>query len=659
MVKLTRLLSPIRIGKMELSNRICMGELGPNGDGKGCPTQRTIDFYVARAKGGAGLIMVGGTYPSRNGATSRWGTWLFEDSVIPGWSRLVTAMRESNPEVKLGVQLLHCGRQMHVHAEGVFEGSRPVAPSATSYQFGIVPHELTTEEVGLVVQEYVEATRRAQEAGFDCIGLHGAHGYLISQFLSPYSNRRTDRYGGSVEKRARFACEIIEGIKRRCGQDFPVLIKINCEDYVNAPEQIHLEQAKAMVPLLEHAGADEIHISGGQHESYLAVPVSPYTIGRAFFAKETGEIRKTAHVPIGASCRINDVELAEGLLEEGKADLVWMARPFMSDPEFPNKAKAGRLDEIRTCIACCTCIDMLWDDWMREWRCAVNPETMREAMLPIVRTVNPKKILVIGGGPAGCEAACVAAESGHRVTLWEKAGKIGGQVNLTTAIPSKYEYRSIPRHYEARMKSLQVSVELKKEGTVEKVKEFSPDVLILATGSVMEKPPIPGVDGSNVVLATEVIEGKVKIGDCVAVIGGGVVGMETAELLVGRGKKVVMVVRTRLGRGMVRMVYHILRDKLEKAGVEILTRTRTLQIDSSGVRVLLPSGEERRVEVETVVLATGSRGNRSLLDGFEEAVPEIHVIGDALKPRNIMTAIYQGATAGRALDNYHPKKWKK
>jgi NADPH-dependent 2,4-dienoyl-CoA reductase/sulfur reductase-like enzyme len=330
----------------------------------------------------------------------------------------------------------------------------------------------------------------------------------------------------------------------------------------------------------------------------------------------------------------------------------------MSDPEFPNKAKAGRLDEIRTCIACCTCIDMLWDDWMREWRCAINPETMREAMLPIVRTVNPKKVLVIGGGPAGCEAACVAAESGHRVTLWEKTGKIGGQVNLTTAIPSKYEYRSIPRHYEARMKSLQVSVELKKEGTVEKVKEFSPDVLILATGSVIEKPPIPGVDCSNVVLATEVIEGKTAMGDRVAVIGGGVVGMEVAELLSGQGKKVVMVVRTKLGRGMVRMVYHLLREKLQKAGVEILTKTRTIEIVPSGVRVLLPSGEERRVEADTVVLATGSRGDRSLLDELEPVVPEIHVIGDALKPRNIMTAIYQGAAAGRALDNYHPKKWK-
>jgi len=658
MTQLKKLLSPIQIGKMELPNRICMGELGPNGDGRGCPSQRTIDFYAARAKGGAGLVIVGGSYPGKSGATSRWGTWLFEDAVIPGWARMVKVLRQANPEVKIGVQLLHCGRQMHVHAEGAFADNKPVAPSAISYQFGIVPHELTTEEVGEVVEEYVESTRRAQEAGFDCIDLHGAHGYLISQFLSPYSNRRTDRYGGSVENRARFACEIIEGIKERCGEDFPVLIKINCRDYVHAPEQIDLEHTKAVVPFLEHAGADEIHISGGQHESYLAVPVSPYTIPRAFFAEETGEIRKIARVPIGTSCRINDLELAEKLLSEGKTDLIWMARPFMSDPEFPNKAKEGRLDEIRTCIGCCTCIDMLWDDWMREWRCAINPETMRERMLPVVRSVNPKKVLVIGGGPAGCEAGCAAAESGHQVALWEKEESLGGQVNLCMVIPSKYEFGNIPRYYQARLKALGVSVELKRDATVDRVKEFNPDVVILATGSFMERPPITGVDGSGVVFATDVIGGRRPAGERVVIIGGGVVGMETAELLSGQGKKVVMVVRSKLGRGMVRMIYHILRGKLEKEGVEILTKTRTLEIDSAGVRVMLPGGEERFIEADTVILATGSRGNRSLLDVLEGIVPEIHVIGDALKPRNMMTAIYQGAMAGRALDDYHPKKWK-
>jgi 2,4-dienoyl-CoA reductase-like NADH-dependent reductase (Old Yellow Enzyme family)/thioredoxin reductase len=656
--QLSRLFSPLRVGRMELANRICMGELGPNGGGHGSPTERTINFYVARARGGAGLIMVGGTYPSKEGANSRWGGWLFEDAVIPGWARLVKAVRKASSEVRIGVQLQHCGRQIHVDAEGAFKESQPVAPSAISYQFGIVPHELTTQETQKIITQYVEAACRAQEAGFDCIGLHGAHGYLISQFISPYSNRRTDRYGGSVENRARFACEIIEGIKKKCGQDFPVLIKINGSDYVNAPEQIDLEHTKAVVPFLERAGADEIHISGGQHESNIAVPVSPYTIPRAFFAEETGEIRKVAHIPIGASCRINDLELAEKLLGEGKADLIWMARPFMSDPEFPNKAKEGRLDEIRSCIACCTCIDMLWDDWMRNWRCAINPEAMRETMLPIVPTVNPKKVLVIGGGPAGCEAGCVAAESGHRVTLWEKEAKLGGQINLITVIASKYEYRNIPRYYQARLKVLGVLVELNREATVEGVKAFGPDVVILATGSLMERPSLPGVKGSGVVFATDVIEGKVKVGGRVVVIGGGVVGMETAELLSEQGKKVVMVVRSKLGRGMVRMVYHILRGKLEKAGVEILTKTRTLGIESSGVRVMLPGGEERRIEAETLVLATGSRGNRMLLDGLEDVVPEVHVIGDALKPRNIMTAIYQGAMVGRALDDYHPKKWK-
>jgi 2,4-dienoyl-CoA reductase (NADPH2) len=557
------------------------------------------------------------------------------------------------------VQLLHCGRQKHVEAEGAFDGM-PVAPSALPYRFGPVPHELTTEEVEQVVEDYIRATERAQEAGFDSIGLHGAHGYLISQFISPYTNRRTDKYGGSAEKRATFPCEIISGIKKRCGQNFPVIIKINSRDHVDAPEQIDLEHTKVVVPLLEKAGADAIIISGGQHESTIPVPVSPYTIPRAFFSDAAGEIKKIARVPIGASCRINNPLLGEQLLEEGKADLIWMARPLMADPELPNKAKEGRVSEIRTCIACCTCIDMLWDDWIREWHCAVNPECMRESTMKIIKTPTPKSVLIIGGGPAGCEAACIAARIGHHVTLWEKENRLGGQVNLAAILDSKYEFRTIVPYYEASLNALGVTVELSKEGTVEKVKQLNPDVVIVATGSVPRKPPIPGIESSSsVVESSDVLRGRVKTGERVVIIGGGVVGMETAEFLVEQGKNVTMVVRTKLGKGMVRMVYHALRTKLKAAGVEILTNTQTLEIDPSGVRVSLPSGETRHIQADTVVLATGAKANRSLLDELEDEVPEIYVIGDALKPRNIMTAIYQGATVARALENYQPKKWKK
>ena len=657
MAKLEALFDKAKIGSMELRNRICLGEIIAQAYPDGNMSDATIDFYVERARGGVGLIMVGAAVSDFNGIASKYQGRLDDDKYIPRLSEMARRIHEASPEVKVGIQVLHAGRQSHTHAKGAMPGVRLVAPSPIKCRGCEAPHELTTEEVEFQVRQFVEAARRLKEAGFDCVGLHGAHGYLISQFISPYSNKRTDKYGGSIENRARFACEIIEGIKKTCGNDFPVLIKINCKDGVDpseyplAKEQITVEHTVAVAPLLEKAGADEVHVSASQYESRDPIGVSPYMIPRGCNADCSAEVKKVVKIPVGVINSINDPLLAEQILEKGKADLIWMARPLIADPELPNKAAEGKLDEIRTCIRCSTCIDILWNEWYIDTRCAINPEAWREKQFGIVRTLRPKKVLVIGGGPAGLEAARVASLIGHEVILWEKSDKLGGQANLATIAPYKDEFSNLIRYFSVQMKKLDVKVELGKEATPALVEKLKPDVIVVATGSTTLFPPIPGADRSIVVDARDVLTGKAEVGNKVVVIGGGEVGMETAQVLAEKGKRITMVVRTKMGKGMVQMVYFWMRSELAKHGVEMLPNTKTEEITDSGVVVVDVEQKRRTIEADTVVMAAGARPETALHKALEDIAPEIHLAGDCLYPGDIRSAIYHGAAVARMLDD--------
>jgi 2,4-dienoyl-CoA reductase-like NADH-dependent reductase (Old Yellow Enzyme family)/thioredoxin reductase len=649
MHKFEKLFTKIKIGEMELKNRICFGEQAPQAK-NGIITQVTEDFYVARARGGCGLVMVGGTCPDISGLGTNSMARIDDDKYIPALAKMAKRVHEAAPDVKIGIQIMHEGREMRPYAADAPPNMSPVAPSPIKFAFGVIPHELTIPEIEYMENQFVKAAQRIKEAGYDCVEVHGAHGYLVGSFFSPHTNKRTDKYGGSVENRARFACEIIQGIKQQCGKDFPVLIKMNSIDRIEDKDQLTPEIAAAIAPYLEKAGVDEIHISGGQHESPIWTSVGPYYVPKAVFADFAHQVKKTVNVPVGVINRINDPVLADHLITDGKVDLVWMLRPLVTDPELPNKAAAGKLDEIRTCIACNTCHDILNKGWFHEVRCAVNPDAWREGVSHLEVSLRRRRVLVVGGGPSGMEVARICALIGHDVTLWEKDGKLGGLLNLAAIPPGKSEILTIIRYYTAQFKALGVKTELNKEATTDLVKKMAPDVIIIACGSDTYFPPIPGINNSIVVDARKVIEGTAKVGDKIVIIGGGEVGIETAELLSDQGRNVTLVeMLPKIGEQMVTEALAFISQKFTEHKVQIMTSAQVKEINSNGILVLDEKNTKRTIKADTVIIATGAKPNTKVMEDLRGLAREVYLSGDCLVPGNIMLAIHQGSMIGRML----------
>lgn len=634
-----KLFEPIQIGSMKLKNRLILSGINVNYAAEdGTVTKRLKDFYVERAKGGVGMVQTGICYVDPLGSFFTNMMGIHNDSVIPG-------LREMAQEVQsygaaFVVQLCHVGR----YASSKVTGAQPVAPSAVASRVSHeMPRELTVPEIKGIIEAFAQGARRARDAGADAVDLAGAVGYLIAQFLSPYSNKRNDEYGGDMERRMQFVLEIMDRIQQTVGKDYPIMIRISGDEFL--PGGNTLEDMKVVAQALEKAGIASINVIPGWHES--PVPLVSWHVAPAQYAYLAEEVKKVVKVPVIASNRINTPELAERLIAEGRVDMVTMARALIADPEMPRKALEGRVDEIRPCVACNQgCYDRLFANL--DISCMSNPAAGREDEFAIRPAPNPRKVMVVGGGPAGMEAARVAASRGHQVTLYEKSSALGGQLALAAVPPGKGEINSLVSYYSNQMARLGVKVNLGQEATAETVGREKAEAVIVAAGASPIIPNMAGVNGQNVVTALDVLAGKSGAGERVVIVGGGQVGVETADFLAEQGKKVtILEMLDKIGPDLGVTVRWIVMKRIAEKGIKSFSGARVQEITSKGV-TYEKDGASQFLEADTVVLAVGARAEKKLTQELESKV-EVYAVGDCVQARKALDAIYEGAKAGLSV----------
>ncbi|PIX24981.1 MAG: NADH:flavin oxidoreductase [Deltaproteobacteria bacterium CG_4_8_14_3_um_filter_45_9] len=650
MTKLTKLFFPGSVGKLELKNRLVMAPMGTmSHDKEGFILPRTVDFYTERARGGVALIICQSSsilFESR--APGRPGAW--DEKFIPGLRKISEAIHKYG--AKAAFQVLHHGKLLTAHRKGMEHPDEidPVAPSAIPWGLKKeVPREASKEDIKHLVDGFAEAARRIHDAGFDAVEVNGAHGYGIGQFLSPRTNHRTDEYGGNAENRARFACEIITAIKRRVGNDFPIIFRMSASEFIKGG--ITLEDSLIQAPLFEKVGSDALEVSGGVVETaHITNPC--YLHYDAPFADLAAAIKGVVSIPVMVVGKIGNPMLAEQILKEGKADFVVMGRPLLADPELPKKAMAGEFEQIRRCLFCNNCWSVMerQDFKGRGIRCTVNPAILREKEFEIKPTNLPKKVLIAGGGLAGMEAAHILAQRGHKTILWEKNERLGGQWNIACKIKGKEDYARLTEQMAQSLEEAGVEVLLGREVTVEFIREVQPQVIVAATGAVPRIPNVPGGQGKNVVQAVDMISGNARVGEKVVVIGGRALGMETALMLAEERRHVSLCTRRELGRGVERYTAVTLRDRLVEKGVYLYPLSPLEEIHEDGVYVM--NGRDLLfLPADTVVLAVGFSPKRELFEKLRVIFPEleIHAIGDCVEPRDAMEAIREGAEVGRTI----------
>lgn len=643
------LFSPVTIGTVVLKNRIVMPAMATNATTDGTVSQRIIDYFAERARGGTGLIITeaASVLVPPEGKFARFHLNISDDRFIPSLKRLTDAVHAHG--TKIAVQLSHLGRQIHTE----FWGEQPVAPSPIACPVcRDVPKELTIDEITVIVNAFIEAARRAHEAGFDMVELHGCHGYLISNFFSHRSNHRSDIYGGDVTGRSRFCTEIIRGIKGLSGSPITVIVRMNGHDYIK--DGATLEDMQEIAPLLQEAGADALHVTAGVYGSYKAT-VAPMYEDTGCFVDLAENIGKVVSIPVIAVGRIVDPELAEDVIRTNKADLVAMGRALIADPELPIKAMSSNSKDICACTGCNQgCIDRINNSMMVEITdpvtCLVNPRVLREAEWTLEPTDTPRNILILGGGPAGLSTALTAARRGHDVIVWEKKHTLGGQLRLAGAPPGRESFIEYIHYMERQITKAGVQVMLNKEATADALSELSPHAVVYALGAL---PIIPsfarGKDGKTTT-AWNVLGGNIPDGQRIAVIGGGAVGLETAHFLAGKGKEITVLEATGvLGSDMGAILSFYLRNILKRAGVNILRHTAVQDISHSEIVVLREGNEQRLDGFDAIVLALGAHSNDSIVEELKRIIPEIHVIGDARKPRKALEAIAEGFEIGMRI----------
>ncbi len=660
----TRLFTPIVINGMPVKNRIVQAPVHMVYSEDGSVNERVTKYYLRRAEGGVGLIIIGGcSFDDYGFSTSMLS--LRDDSTIPGWKAFTGALHKTVPDVKLAVQLYHAGR----YAKQKNIGAEALAPSAVYSTYSReTPRAMTHDDIETVRRKWAEGAVRAKTAGFDAVEILGSAGYLISQFLSPITNQRDDEYGGSWENRCRFPLEVIRAVRGAVGPDFPVLIRIAGNDFM--PGGNTGEDTARFATLAEEAGVDAINVTGGWHES--VVPQITADLPRGGFSYLAAEVKAVVSIPVMSSNRNSDPDTAEEILALGRADMICLGRPLITDPDWPAKAQAGVPEEIRRCLGCNQgCLAKTF--FGNPVECLVNGRAGREYLLGSSRPApKVKNILVVGAGPAGCEFAVEAAKRGHHLTVWEKTGDLGGQIPLAAAPVPKQEFLTLVDYYRVMLGKLGIIVRFNHAASVETILASNFDEVVVATGSMQRELPLHDTCGVTVMYADDVLSHARIPGKNVVIIGGGAVGCEVAQYLADRGtlsggllkflmtqqaepvetiqrllntsdRNVVIVeMLKKIGNGFdPGCAGPVLRD-LKRLAVKNYTLAQVKTLTDTGL-VLIQEREDGPAEVtlscDTVVIAAGRVPQNALYKQLKERGVSVHCLGDAAKVGKVLDAI--------------------
>lgn len=630
-----KLFEPIKIRNMELKNRVVMPAMHTGLAKNGFITKRSIDFYEERARGEVGLIIIGGCYTEHLGRSLPNMISISEDKFIPGLVDMAEAVHRHHG--KIAAQLYHAGRYAH----SIVLGEQAVSASPVRSRFtGETPRELSLDEIKQTIENYAQAALRAKKANFDAAEILSGTGYLISQFLSPLTNKRKDKYGGDIYGRTTFLKEILARTRELVG-DFPIIVRMAGDDFVEG-SHTHEEQ-KVVASEIAKSGADIISVTGGWHET--RVPQITMNLPRGVYVYLAEGIKKVVDIPVVACNRINDPQLAEKILFEGKCDLVAMGRAFIADPQILIKAKEGRFNDIRMCTACNQgCFDAVFS--IQPITCLQNPMAAKEKEYEIKPAEKAKKVFIIGGGPAGMEAAWRAASRGHNVTLFEKDKKLGGQINLACVPPGREELSEVVKFRKNQLEKFGAILNLNQKFDENILIEEKPDVAILATGAKPLIPDIPGIQKKIVKTAFEILAGIEVNGQKIVVIGGGGIGCETALYLASLGKEVVLVeMLERFGVDLGRSTRWVILQDIRKMNLNMIPKAKVIEILDDGIMVER-EGKREKIEADMAVLSVGTVEEKGLIEKLRSSLNEVYAIGDCVTPRKALEAIREGFEIG-------------
>lgn len=629
-----KLFEPISIGTLKLKNRLIVPGMDSGTISEHKFTDRSITYLTERVKGGFGLIITEFLCVDKTGLASVEQAAIYSDEYIESLRLLTDAVHEAGG--KIAAQLHHAGAMAKEEATGML----PWSPSGMPLPGKMIrTREMSIQDIEYIVKCFVEAAVRAEKAGFDAVELQAGHGYLLGQFLSRGNNKRNDCYGGTCSNRFRIVRCIIRGIKEAVGADYPVIVRISADEYMEGGNTI--EDTLAYIPMIENVGADAIHVTSGNLTSGTSSGViRPYQVKNAYNMENSRKIRNMTNLPVICVGRITDENQALAVVESEAADMVSIGRESLADPYFPEKIKAGRTEEILHCTGCLQrCCGNVCDEEDSGISCAINPFTGKEKIWKIEEAEKKKEIIVVGAGPAGLQAAWILAKRGHDVTVYEKEEKVGGAYNLAAIPPNKQDHAATIYTYKILCRKYGVKIVCQHSVKYEELKELQTDEIIVATGAVPFVFPIKGKDNPNVLVSWDVLKGdKLVQNQKVLVIGAGLVGCETALYLSQYNNQITMCdAITEMGTGQPKSVKQYLFKELHDHNIQCVLGGKVCEIFSDGVVFEKDGKREAWHGYQTIIFATGSRPEWK----FEEESEHIHVIGDAKKARNVKTAVYE------------------